>query len=331
MRGRGAQIEDFLAVLPHARRRLLMLDYDGTLAPFRAERGDATPYPGVVDLLQTLTQTGDRIVLITGRPAADMAELLAMDPSPEIWGVHGLERRFPDGRLDRTEVAPAAARALEQAARWAENRGFAAFVEAKPGALALHWRGVESAPAATMRLAASAALPIIAREGHLELREFDGGLELRAPGPHKGDVVRRLLQAAAPAEERAAPTGAPDAIGAIQGAVPAAPPGDDPPSPTRLAAAFLGDDLTDEDAFRALKAARDEPRFASAVLLGVLVRSEDRPTDADDRLCPPQGLLAFLARWVEAAAQEEGAARRSPPAESSERSVAAGLHHRSAR
>lgn len=302
-RSRAIPIDDFLAALPHARHRLLMLDYDGTLAPFQDDRGEAVPYPGVVDFLQDLTQTGNRVVLITGRPATDMADMLQVDPAPEIWGVHGLERLFPDGRLERTEVTPIAARALEQAARWAENRGFAAFVEAKPGALALHWRGAERGMAATLRLAASAALPIIAREGRLELREFDGGLELRAPGPHKGDVVRRLLQEAAAAatpEDRVTLTSA--ATGA---------PGDEPPAPMRLAAAFLGDDFTDEDGFRAIKTARDEPRFRGAALLGVLVRSEDRPTDADDRLRPPNELLAFLARWVEAAARADGIAGRS--------------------
>jgi trehalose 6-phosphate synthase/trehalose 6-phosphate phosphatase len=278
-----------------------MLDYDGTLAPFRPERDEASPYPGVVDFLQTLTRAGNHVVLISGRPATDLADMLTVDPPPEIWGVHGLERLFPDGRLERTEVAPAAATALERAARWAENRGFAAFVEAKPGALALHWRGAERGMAATLRLAASAALPAIAREGRLELREFDGGLELRAPGPHKGDVVRRLLQEASPAEECAAPAG----TQSEQCAAPASGPGDGPPAPMRLAAAFLGDDFTDEDGFRAIKAARDEPRFAGAALLSVLVRGEDRPTDADQRLRPPQELLAFLARWVEAAARAD--------------------------
>jgi trehalose 6-phosphate phosphatase len=316
--GGGARLEGFLAALPHACGRLLMLDYDGTLAPFRAERDDATPYPGVVDLLHALTQTGDRIVLITGRPAADVADLLAVYPPPEIWGVHGLERLFPDGRLERTEVAPPATRALEQAARWAENRGFAAFTEVKPGALALHWRGADSAMAATMRLAASAALPIIARDGHLELREFDGGLELRAPGPHKGDVVRRLLHEALASEECAAPAVSATTL-----------PVDDPPAPalTSLAAAFLGDDFTDEDAFRALKAARNEPPFADTVLLGVLVRDQDRPTDADERLCPPEELLAFLARWVDAAALPTDIAGRFPPAGSPEGVVPAGACH----
>ena len=70
-----------------------------------------------------------------------------------------------------------------------------------------------------------------------------------------------------------------------------------PPPPT------WGDDLTDEDAFQAL------PEGA----LGVLVREEWRPTEADAWLQPPEGLLDFLDRWLAAEAdtapvQTKGAA-----------------------
>jgi trehalose 6-phosphate phosphatase len=48
--------------------------------------------------------------------------------------------------------------------------------------------------------------------------------------------------------------------------------------------AYLGDDLTDEDAFRAVKGYR----------LGVLVRAELQPTLVDLWLRPPGELLALL-------------------------------------
>ena len=66
-------------------------------------------------------------------------------------------------------------------------------------------------------------------------------------------------------------------------------------APPGTVAAYLGDDLTDEDAFRAL------PEGA----LGVLVREELRPTDAGAWVRPPEGLLDFLDRWL---AAEAGAA-----------------------
>jgi hypothetical protein len=58
-------------------------------------------------------------------------------------------------------------------------------------------------------------------------------------------------------------------------------------SPAGAAVAFLGDDLTDEDAFRAL----------SGRGLSVLVRARPRSTAADVRLAPPAELLAFLDAW----------------------------------
>ena len=43
----GFDIEHFFAGLAAATARALLLDYDGTLAPFRVERVQALPYLGV--------------------------------------------------------------------------------------------------------------------------------------------------------------------------------------------------------------------------------------------------------------------------------------------
>jgi trehalose-phosphatase len=59
---------------------------------------------------------------------------------------------------------------------------------------------------------------------------------------------------------------------------------------TDTVAAYLGDDLTDEDAFKAINGRG----------LPVLVRGEFRPTAARCWLKPADELLAFLRRWQEA-------------------------------
>jgi trehalose-phosphatase len=232
----------------------LLLDYDGTLAPFRIERQDAFPYPGVREALKSLLEAGrTRLVIVSGRTTGEVRALLGITPSPEIWGCHGWERRFPDGRLWRGELPPAGAEALTKAAVWARQHVPADRCEEKPFSIALHWRGLVSEEAVQLQRHAETAWTPLARSGGLELHPFDGGLELRCPGHDKGTAVRDILAEV----------------------------------PPEMAIAYLGDDLTDEDAFRALHGRG----------LGVLVRTEPRPTAASQHLVPPRELLEFLYQW----------------------------------
>ena len=53
-------------------------------------------------------------------------------------------------------------------------------------------------------------------------------------------------------------------------------------------AAYLGDDVTDENAFQAVKGHG----------VGLLVREELRPTEADVWIRPPDELRSFLLDWI---------------------------------
>jgi len=240
-----------LAGAPHS---VLMLDYDGTLAPFRVKPGQAVPYPGVRPILKRILKNArTRVVLISGRWTKDLIPLLRLDPLPEIWGSHGWERRHADGRCEIFPFDERALRGLAEADRWAESQDLEDRVEGKPGCLALHWRGLSRQKAEGIRSRAMKNWTRLARKTGLEITEFDGGLELRVPGRHKGIAVKTVLKEAGP-----------DAV-----------------------SAYLGDDRTDEDAFRAIRKRG----------LGILVRQTSRPTDAQIRLKPPDELLDFLKRW----------------------------------
>ena len=83
----------FFRELARAPRSALLLDYDGTLAPFELDRTQAVPYPGVTEVLRDIMDTGrTRVVIISGRRAQELGPLLRLSPPPEIWGTHGLER-----------------------------------------------------------------------------------------------------------------------------------------------------------------------------------------------------------------------------------------------
>ena len=252
----GLDMKEYGARVARAKERVLMLDYDGTLAPFHVRPDLAVPYPeAAAGLRAILSAAGTRIVIVSGRPAGEVPPLLGLSPHPEIWGSHGRERLLPDG--NRTIVEPdAAARALlDDAAHVVEGAlGLGARVEKKLASVALHWRGLAPDVAQQVREDALARWEVIARDGAVEVLPFDGGLELRARGHTKANAVQAVL----------AETG------------------------TDCEAAYLGDDMTDEDAFGAI-----HPRG-----LAVLVRDRLRETAADVWVRPPQELASFLQLWA---------------------------------
>src|SRR5215468_8220177 len=95
----------FFRLIEPATSRVLLIDYDGTIAPFHADRSRAVPYPGVPTLLERVMKTCDtRMVVLTGGSAGRVPQLLGLDPHPEIWGAYGLERLHPDDRYEGVEI-----------------------------------------------------------------------------------------------------------------------------------------------------------------------------------------------------------------------------------
>ena len=190
----------------------LFLDLDGTLAPIAARPQDVVPDPRRTGILEKLMRGLDgRLAVVSGRTLCDIDRILE-GRVPAVAAVHGLVRRDADGRITPTEPHPALPQAV------AALRLFAAghpglLVEDKILSATLHYRGdPDHAQAARME-----AERIAARTG-LMLQPGDMVVELRTPGPTKGDSVEAFL-AHAP----------------FTGATPI----------------FLGDDLTDEDGFSA--------------------------------------------------------------------------------
>jgi trehalose 6-phosphate phosphatase len=245
----------FFSRLRKAHQKALLLDYDGTLAPFHRDPMKAVPYPGVSELLNKLLRAPDiRVVIISGRWIKDLLPLLQLDKNPEIWGSHGLERQMPDGSYELAPMDEEALDGLVTADEWVQEMGLAGRCEEKPGSLALHWRGLDEREVNEIRSWVAPKWSLIADGWRLNLKTFDGGIELRVPGRDKGDAVETIFKEMGE-----------DAV-----------------------VTYLGDDLTDEDAFRAIKGKG----------LGILVRKELRQTAADIWIKPPDELLKFLSAWL---------------------------------
>jgi trehalose-phosphatase len=241
--------------LRSASRSVLMLDYDGTLAPFHIDRFAAIPYPGVEERLETLsTLSRVRLVLVSGRSARELRNLLRPGVQVEIWGSHGRERLTSDGTYELFALSPIERAALEQVGLEMSALGFSETLEVKPTSLAVHWRSFEPAMQERIRSLVRSVFTRIGPPGNLRLLPFDGGLELRSTGRTKGTAVEEILA----------------------------------PEPDDIPVAYLGDDLTDEDAFVAV-----ENRGYS-----ILVRSEVRASFARFWVRPPEELLEFLDAWI---------------------------------
>ena len=250
------KLDSFFDALNQSGNRALLLDYDGTLAPFKVNRNEALPYPDVMPAIDAIMGTGGcRVVIISGRTIEEIKPLLALKNLPEIWGSHGWERLWPDGKYEVTELTDSLKQGLASAYGWLVVEGLVERAEEKPGSVALHWRGLEPTKIQELEKKTLENWQPIAAGADLQIHSFDGGLELRAPGRDKGYAIKKI------ASEMG-----------------------------RGVVSYLGDDLTDEDAFRAL----------DKTGLGVLVNQRLRSTAATLWIKPPGELLQFLKRWKQA-------------------------------
>ncbi len=190
----------------------LFLDFDGTLVEL-AERPDAIRVPPALGgLLRRLGERLDgRLALVSGRSISDL-EIYLECSGLAVSGSHGLELRLRDGSHVPLAVRHDLSEARERVATLAgETPGL--LVEDKPFGVALHYR---QAPHAEQRVVGT--LAELAERIGLTLQQGKMVAELRPPGADKGDAIRAFMLQ-------------PDFAGARP--------------------LFVGDDLTDEDAFQA--------------------------------------------------------------------------------
>jgi trehalose 6-phosphate phosphatase len=216
------KLRDFFSAFPGSSTSLLLLDYDGTLAGFRIDRFEARPWAGIPELLARIQRQGrTRIAVVTGRPATEILPMLSLVPPPEVWGLHGAERLYSDGRRE-LEVQPRAVRqALQNLRKRLKRDPLGGLFEDKPNAVVMHWRGRSPNEAQMIEQRTRELFePLVELDG-LRLLKFEAGLELRA-GRDKGGAVSEI-------------------IGEVG---------------TEAPVTYLGDDLTDESAFQAVNQAK---------------------------------------------------------------------------
>lgn len=245
---------------------VLLLDVDGTLAPIAPHPDDARVPDRTRSALDALARTqGVHVGVVSGRAAADARALVGVS---RIWAIgnHGLETIDPSGGVEvdsRAQPFVAVMSGLASALDQELTRWPGSYVEDKRLTLSVHVRQTD--PAVVPELAALVG-SIAARAG-LRVTRGNKVLEVRPPvAVDKGTAVRALAER----------------LGA---SVPGA------------SIIFAGDDATDEDAMRALRA-----WHADAVtihVLGVTGWSSAAELEVESP--------AALAVWLESLARLRGA------------------------
>jgi trehalose-phosphatase len=245
---------------------LIALDIDGTIAPIAPTPEQAVVPPRTRETLERLTRLPNvHVAFVTGRAAADGRQLVAVADSWTI-GNHGIEIVDPAGALRVNAAAeayaPAVARAVELLHdRLGDVRGV--LVENKRWTVSIHFRlaDAESVPNVERTVASIA--------NDVGLRELSGKkiFELRPPiDIHKGVALRDVAAT----------------LGVFRGDV------------MTGSLLFIGDDRTDEDAFRVLP---PPPAHAVTAHVGSAELSDGERTIAELLLADPAAVHDFL-EWV---------------------------------
>lgn len=229
---------------------LVLSDYDGTLAPIALRPEDARPQEGAREALRSLLHhPRHAVAVVTGR-SIEAAQTFLGVPDLPVVGLHGME--WPDQappQADRAALQDIARQLRPLINREGEfHRLHGLRLEDKRWTLALHYRNV----ALGEHGALEAHLEKVALPPNWEVVNGKLVREFRPAGFGKGRAARRL---------------------ALNH------PGKRP--------VFLGDDVTDEEAFLAVHD-----------LGGVAVKVGEGPSVAHERVESPAEVVALLRLWA---------------------------------
>jgi trehalose 6-phosphate synthase/phosphatase len=206
-----------------ARRRLLILDYDGTLVPFSNQPQQVVPPPDVVRILKLLVaDVHNCVALISGRQAEVLERWFGAIEGMWLIAEHGGELKPPGSKSWeplREQELPEWRSTVMPILEHFVDRTPGSFIEEKKYSVALHYRMAE--PEFGAWLANELVSMLEAMLAETELRAFRGEkiVEVRPVWVNKGEAFERVLAAQ--------------------------------PEPDFLFA--VGDDRTDEDLFERVK------------------------------------------------------------------------------
>jgi trehalose-phosphatase len=234
------------------KRLAVFLDFDGTLAPIVDDPDQAIMDAGSRTAVETLSALAD-VAIISGRDLTDVQSRVNLD-AVYVAGSHGFDIAGPRGSGRTLQQGTDCLPDLDIAERLLRERLAAvpgAALERKRFSISVHYRHVPGDRAGRVE---DIVDDVMAETGGLKK---DGGKNVVQIGPdmdwHKGKAILWILRELGYDRDGVLPI-------------------------------FIGDDLTDENAFRDIRGWG----------IGIVVGDEDRVTAADHALSSPNEVTRFL-------------------------------------
>ncbi len=185
---------ELLEAYSKAKKRLIFLDYDGTLVGFHANPDDSKPDKELKTILQNLTQNPrNQVVVISGRGRQTLQEWLK-DYDIDIIAEHGVwvQRNGEDWRLI-TNLTDSWKSDVKKVLDGYVNRTPGSFVEEKDYSLVWHYRKVETGLGEIRTRELASHLRYISSDQDLQVLEGDMVVEIKNSQVNKGKAASQWL------------------------------------------------------------------------------------------------------------------------------------------
>lgn len=178
-----------------AQQRLLFLDYDGTLSPFKMEPTEAYPDQELLDILQDLTSDAkNQVVIVSGRDRKTLEKWLGHLPV-DIIAEHGVWSRKRGGEWEMLQhLSDSWKEEVRPILELHVSRTPGSFIEEKDFSLVWHYRKVDRTLAELRARELSNYLLFIAANINLQVMEGDKVVEIKNVEVNKGVATTKWLE-----------------------------------------------------------------------------------------------------------------------------------------
>jgi len=177
-----------------ARRRLFLLDYDGTLTPFFNLPSLAKPDNLLLDILNNIGRNErNSVYIVSGRDSATLDKWLGHLPV-NIIAEHGARIRYRNGRWqDEATQAIHWKDAIERIMEVYTRKCVSSFIEVKEYSIVWHYRNAKPEQAGAVKMELYAALCEATDNSGLQVTMGNKIIEVRNKDADKGAAIQKVL------------------------------------------------------------------------------------------------------------------------------------------